>query len=253
MGDVRLVITDIDCTLVAERAPDATPAVHAAMRAVQAKGILVVAATSRPYEMARDLFLKLGFTGPSIFDGGASIRDVTTSELLWQNWLELPRLQAIARLVFPRAELVDFFPYFQYVSATEIKPEDLTEAAPYGWALVPKDSLAQITAELAKLPNLNVHPGVGWPEKPDQMDIQITDENSDKFHAVNALRELLHISRQETLAIGDGDNDIPLFKNAGLKLAMGNAIPELKAMADYVVGSVDEDGWAEAMHRFVLS
>jgi hydroxymethylpyrimidine pyrophosphatase-like HAD family hydrolase len=41
--------------------------------------------------------------------------------------------------------------------------------------------------------------------------------------------------------------------SAGLKIAMGNAMPELKAAADFVVGSVDDDGFAEAMNRFVLN
>jgi len=97
-----------------------------------------------------------------------------------------------------------------------------------------------------------LHPGVGKPYQPGFIDVQITDINADKFHALTELRKLLNVSKQQTLAIGDSSNDIPLFDGAGLRIAMGNSIPELKALADHEVSTVDEDGWAEAMNRFVL-
>jgi hypothetical protein len=70
---------------------------------------------------------------------------------------------------------------------------------------------------------------------------------------VEALRNITHSLKEQTLAIGDGSNDLSLFQNAGFRVAMGNASDELKDAADYVVGSVDEDGFAEAMDRFVLN
>lgn len=97
-----------------------------------------------------------------------------------------------------------------------------------------------------------MHIGPGRRDKDGVTDIQITDINSDKFHAVNALRKIVHSTKEHTLAIGDSTNDLPLFANAGLKIAMGNAMPMLIAKADYVVPTVEEDGFAEAMRQFVL-
>jgi hydroxymethylpyrimidine pyrophosphatase-like HAD family hydrolase len=57
---------------------------------------------------------------------------------------------------------------------------------------------------------------------------------------------------EQTLAIGDGTNDLPLFKSAFVKVAMGNATEELKAAADFVVGTLEEDGFAEAMEKYIL-
>ena len=54
------------------------------------------------------------------------------------------------------------------------------------------------------------------------------------------------------MAIGDGPNDAPLLREAGLAIAMGNANAALKELADAVVASVDEDGFAEAVERYVL-
>ncbi len=252
MSAIALVVTDVDGTLVVPHASVVSSPVHDALRAVQQAGVSVAAATARPHEMAQELFVKLGLRGPSIFDGGASIRDVTSGELLWQNWLDVSRLQVIARIVAPYADMVDFFPGFQLMPIKDFTVGAITEPAPYAWCLVQRDALAQIMKQLQEVQGLNIHPMLGWPDRPDMIDIQITDRNADKFHAVNALRSLLAVSKEQTLAIGDGGNDIPLLKAAGVKVAMGNAVAELKELADYTVSSVAADGWSEAMRRFVL-
>ena len=52
------------------------------------------------------------------------------------------------------------------------------------------------------------------------------------------------------MAFGDGGNDIPIIEYAGIGVAMGNATPDVKAAADYVTGSVDEDGIISALRHF---
>jgi hydroxymethylpyrimidine pyrophosphatase-like HAD family hydrolase len=54
------------------------------------------------------------------------------------------------------------------------------------------------------------------------------------------------------MAIGDGENDVPLLSRAGLAVAMGNAPDELKAVADYVTLDIDHNGVAAAIDRFLL-
>ena len=81
---------------------------------------------------------------------------------------------------------------------------------------------------------------------------EIYSANATKGTALSAVADHLSISKEETACIGDGENDIPLFQAAGLRFAMGNAVPELKAMADYVVSPNNQDGAAEAV-RFLLS
>ena len=54
------------------------------------------------------------------------------------------------------------------------------------------------------------------------------------------------------MACGDGSNDIEMVKEAGLGVAMSNAIDEVKAAADYVTCSNDEDGAAKAIEKYVL-
>jgi hydroxymethylpyrimidine pyrophosphatase-like HAD family hydrolase len=54
------------------------------------------------------------------------------------------------------------------------------------------------------------------------------------------------------LAMGDGENDIEMLQLAAVSAAMGNAGAKVKAAADYVMVSNDEDGVAQAIERFVL-
>lgn len=64
------------------------------------------------------------------------------------------------------------------------------------------------------------------------------------------MAEYLGLDISETMAFGDGGNDISIIREAGIGVAMGNANEEVKAMADYVTSSVDEDGVKNALVHF---
>ena len=73
-----------------------------------------------------------------------------------------------------------------------------------------------------------------------------------KATAVVRYADLNGISPSEVIAAGDSFNDLPLLQACGLKIAMGNAAPELKAIADYVAPTAEEDGLAVAIEEFIL-
>ena len=76
--------------------------------------------------------------------------------------------------------------------------------------------------------------------------------------AVNKWQGLLHVATAhkidpaEIIAIGDDVNDLPMIKNAGLGVAMGNARPEVRAAAKLVIGRNDEDGLAKFLEELVI-
>ena len=75
-----------------------------------------------------------------------------------------------------------------------------------------------------------------------------------KGRIVEVLAERLGLDRGEIVVLGDMDNDLDMFAKAGFSIAMGNATDEVKAAASAVApGTNDEDGWAEAVERYVLA
>ncbi|HLV81194.1 MAG TPA: HAD hydrolase family protein, partial [Chthonomonadaceae bacterium] len=62
----------------------------------------------------------------------------------------------------------------------------------------------------------------------------------------------LDVAREETMAIGDHFNDLEVLRWAGVGVAMGNALPEVQAAAGWVTASLEEDGVARAIERFIL-
>ena len=83
--------------------------------------------------------------------------------------------------------------------------------------------------------------------------IKIIDTDVSNGEALTTLASFLGIAIEEVMAVGDGLNDIPLLKAAGLAVAMGNAFPEVKEVADYVTLDIDHSGLAAAIDRFLLS
>jgi hydroxymethylpyrimidine pyrophosphatase-like HAD family hydrolase len=73
-----------------------------------------------------------------------------------------------------------------------------------------------------------------------------------KATAARILSEMLGIRREETLAIGDHVNDRELLLWAGLGVCMGDGHEDARACADHITGSLDEDGAAQAIERFIL-
>ena len=79
----------------------------------------------------------------------------------------------------------------------------------------------------------------------------ITARNANKGNGLLAIAAHQGIRIEETMALGDGGNDIPIVERAGIGVAMGNANDSLKAIADYVTDSVDEDGVYHALKRLI--
>ena len=82
--------------------------------------------------------------------------------------------------------------------------------------------------------------------------IEIVPKGISKASALTALAAKLGIAIEETMAIGDAYNDLPMLKAAGTSVAMGNAFPEVKKAADYETLSCTENGLAAAIYRYVL-
>ncbi len=80
--------------------------------------------------------------------------------------------------------------------------------------------------------------------------VDITQENADKGKGLVAMAAYEHFRIDETMAFGDGGNDIPIIRQAGIGVAMGNGGDNVKAAADYVTAAVDDEGVRKTLIHF---
>ena len=80
--------------------------------------------------------------------------------------------------------------------------------------------------------------------------VDIVPEGLSKSYGAARILERIGVKREECMAFGDGGNDIPIIEYAGIGVAMGNATDDVKAAADYVTDTVDEDGVISALRHF---
>jgi hypothetical protein len=82
--------------------------------------------------------------------------------------------------------------------------------------------------------------------------IEITARGIDKAGTLKRVIGPVGVSQSNTICCGDAFNDISMVEYAGIGVAMGNAKPEVKEVADYITASNEEDGIAEVVERFLL-
>jgi Cof subfamily protein (haloacid dehalogenase superfamily) len=83
--------------------------------------------------------------------------------------------------------------------------------------------------------------------------LDVTHPRANKGEVVLAISKLLNIPAEEIATIGDMPNDVLMFKKSGVSIAMGNASREVQASATYVSSTNEEEGFAKAMEEFVLN
>jgi Cof subfamily protein (haloacid dehalogenase superfamily) len=83
--------------------------------------------------------------------------------------------------------------------------------------------------------------------------LDVTHIDANKGEMIDRISELLAVPAERIAVIGDGWNDMLMFRRAGLSIAMGNAAPEVQAAARLVTGTNEADGFASAVERFLLS
>ncbi len=78
--------------------------------------------------------------------------------------------------------------------------------------------------------------------------LDVTAEGCTKAEGIGHLRQAIGLSPERVAMVGDDENDVAALRAAGLAIAMGNAAPSVKAVADVVVADNAHDGCAEALH-----
>ncbi len=82
--------------------------------------------------------------------------------------------------------------------------------------------------------------------------LDVTHPDANKGHMLAVLSQVLSIPLERIATIGDMPNDVLMFEKSGLSIAMGNASPEVKRKAQFVTASNEEEGFARAVETYIL-
>lgn len=274
MSRFRLLAIDIDGTLVNSR-NELTPATRAAVLRAKRAGIQIVLATGRRYSRVLPLVEPLAMEVPLVTASGALIKRAADHCTLYRAEFTPPALERCLAIVsaagYESVLYADTFDQgfdFYVASSASNQPEmvefldrnagfgrvfpELMTRPPdgvfAGFAMGTRDQMLHLRSELLRsLPEgLYVHV-LRSPRYTGFM-CEIAPYGVSKWSGVNHLAAGWGIRPEEICAAGDDVNDIPMIESAGLGVAMGNALDEVKAAADRVAPSHDEDGLVQVVN-----
>ena len=255
---IQWVFLDLDGTLLR---PDQTisPAVRDAVAGVAGRVPVSIATGRERLETIR-FASDLGLTAPQICDGGAIIFGMPDGDLRWSLPLGFPAAEAVmAELKSAGARFFATHPDGAYTNLDGEVAElpwvttDPAEAEGIAFTRISALDLAEREAQdlAARLAGLGLHAARAYLPYNGLWAVDFTHHDANKGTAVARLVEAAG-GLADCIAIGDSFNDLPMLRACGLAIAMGGAPPEVRAAADHVVPSVDEDGLATAIEEIVM-
>jgi Cof subfamily protein (haloacid dehalogenase superfamily) len=248
----KSILLDVDGTLVPV-GPHTTPSEKVIKSIERAKGLAHVSIVSgRSLEWLTNIFQSLDLTAPSIINGGSQIIDPKTHKVLWERHIHKEDVGKILKIINR-----DKIPFVVNDNGIEYENPSKSEfTSPLAIKLSYFDSKKKsdrCLETLATIPDISAHKTFSWnKERVYVMDIYITHKEATKQHAAEKLAQILNIETSEIIGVGDARNDAPLLNACGLKVAMGNADNKLKKMAHYIAPTVEQDGVAYVIEKFIL-
>lgn len=272
---IRALFLDIDGTLIGreQRVSDTT---RAALDAARSVGCEVVLCTGRTRFTAQPIAEQIAPPlGYAIVSNGGVVMHLGTEEMLCCHLLPIPvALEIVRAIVAVGAEPYVYedstapdversrvlhhpdLPLGPFAASPRYRPHaNLLEDLPFAPVSVGAFGAPEKMRPLVE--HLRSHlPGdvsVIQSGSADWWGIEIFVANVDKRRGLELVCARLGITQEETLAMGDHINDREMIRWAGVGVAMGNALPEVREIADWVTASQEEDGVARAIERFVLA
>jgi hypothetical protein len=269
----RLLAIDIDGTLVNTR-EELSDATSAALRRAGKAGVHVVLATGRRYSRVLHLVELLGIEVPLITASGALVKDARDHRTLFRADVAVPLLRrvlaAIAGSGYDPIVCADTFAEgFDYYQAREevespqlaeylrmnvgsgrIRP-DLIENPPdgvfTGFAMGTREEMLALEETLHREVPGALYTHVLRSPRYTGFMCEFAPAGVTKWSAVRRLAARWEIPDEAICAVGDDVNDVPMIRCAGLGVAMGNAVPEVKQAADRIAPSQENDGLVEVV------
>lgn len=278
MKNIQLIALDLDGTLFNSKGKITEKNITELNRAA-AKGIHTVISTGRPYsglpfEQIKDTKIAYALT-----TNGAAVYRIKDKYCIYENTMTPELLEPILDFILSREIHIDLYIDGKAVTPVRCReninclavPDSLKE---YMLATrTPVDDLRAYVKDCGKniqKINLNFYPQpdgtlhyreetLAFLKSLSAIEVvcggfnnyEVSKAGVTKGTGLKALAEYLGTTLEQTMAMGDSENDYSMINAAGLGIAMGNASNDIKAIADYVTASNEEDGVGEAIRKFI--
>jgi Cof subfamily protein (haloacid dehalogenase superfamily) len=275
VGRIRLVAVDLDGTLLDPQGC-ITPRTHDTIERLADHGVTLALATGRRWTGAAIAASALAFRGPMIHMDGAVVRAYPDGQVL----SKLVIRRELVKRAATRMTQYGIQPIVQYSEEQHEYIHVAKEASNPAWTASYLDMFQQQVrfCPVAELCDVDFDPvrlvafaplnvlrrvavDLASPECGRQLlllgnygvaELSLFAADVSKGNALAMLARRLDIPLEETMAVGDGPNDISMLRMAGLGVAMGNAPRRVRMVADVVTGSNAEEGLARALEKYVL-
>jgi Cof subfamily protein (haloacid dehalogenase superfamily) len=263
---IRLLVSDIDGTLVPSD-KILTPRTIQAINDVRDAGILFAVTSSRPPRGMRMYIEPLQLTTPMAgFNGGMIVdpdhrvlEEWTINDDLIAKTIRSLDDHEVSVWVYRGQEW-----YVRDIDGPHVRHEaevcqfDPLEVTDFDWV---SDGVAKIVGvsddrDAMTRAQKELHAAIGADLSATNSQsyyLDVTCPQANKGAVVEYLANKLGVPTSEIATIGDAYNDVPMFERSGLSIAMGNAEAEVKASADEVTSSNEDEGFARAVEQFILS
>jgi len=268
---IDLIAIDMDGTLL-NPAHAITPRVKDAITAARARGVRIVLATGRPFTGVEEYLDELGMNGEgdycitfngAVIQNAAGTASVAETTLGYDDFVYCEKVSRDLGVHFhalyeqsmmtPNADISSHTVRDAYISRTPLLYRAVDQMDP-AWRFrkfMMVDHADVLDRAIARLPQELLDRYTVVKSAADFL--EILHPEAGKGRALAILAAHLGVPHDRIMAIGDQENDLVMLQAAGVAVAMGNAIDRVKAVADYVTTSNDEDGVAVAIERYILA
>lgn len=261
---IKLVVSDIDGTLLPEGTIELNPEFFEAVRELKKKEILFVAASGRPYASMRKVFAPVADDIIFIAENGSIVMHL--EKMMSSNFIDPALAREVVEYLrtLPECEIMLSVPERVYLETADQRMYELLIHG-YHMEVAQTDDLMPLcerTNKLSGYREAGIAPladqildrfsdrlntmvaGERW--------IDLMNRTADKGNALTELQKLMHISREETMAFGDNFNDIGMLQQAEESYAVANAADGVKRAAKHVAPANTENGVLRVLKEKLL-
>lgn len=274
MNRIKMIGFDLDGTLLTTEKV-LTERTKRALEEAARQGIIVLPATGRPLCGLPKELLSLPIIQYAVTANGARVLEVESGKVIYEKLLPVEKARKILDIFEEYDTLQDIYydgigyadeeklvHIYDYVMTHAMGEYILSTRRPVPdiWKKFEEENrgLDKVQAlfrnqdeKMDAWKRIEVLGGVEMTRALEN-NIEINAEGVNKGAAMLRLGELFDIRREEIMAFGDGINDKKMLETVGVGVAMENAMPEVKAVADEIALSNDEDGVAKFIEEHVL-